>query len=75
MPYYSRKTTNQQCIERMQLQVIAYPDGKEKIKQFNINIDSIHWNAILGMENFRRNQELLDIAQEAFKGIDLDLGE
>ena len=76
LPAYFCKTTCYCSTEKMTLQVICDYKGKRKFeKKMTIVIDSEHWNNILNLETFHRNQKLLDIAQEAFKGIDLDLSE
>ena len=74
---YKRVVDDYGCIEYMELRVFCRQKSKEdaEIYRRKIKIKSEDWDSfIIKMQN-SRDRRFLEIAQEAFKGIDLDLDE
>ena len=72
LPYYNRTTSKNGSIERMTMQVLSrYGDQVER-KEINLNIESGYWDNILNMKSWIPNENLLQIAKEEFRGMDLE---
>ena len=74
---YHRKMTVDRCVETMELRVLYRKQAGTDAELYTkvIEIDSQDWFSFCNNYSKPRNQELLGIAQEAFRGADLDLNE
>ena len=65
------------CVETMELRVLYRKQAGTDAELYAkvIEIDSQDWFSFYNNYSKPRNQELLGIAQEAFRGADLDLDE